>query len=283
MRFEPIRRVPLADLTPGLLVRLIDRWRAEGLKPATMRQARMVLRMVLDSAVADALIQRNPLRDAKTTIGADDRAPTWSVSDVRRFLTLTAGDEPHDLWVLLFITLLRIGELCALRWEDVDLAAGRLHVRRTWTKDSTGRLLVGQGTKTTTSARTIPLIPEAVALLRRMRMERAFDDGGWVCWLNGQPARPDQVRHAWRKAVKATGLPDLTPHGARSAGATAMIAAGVSPAIAQRLLGHKTPAITLSIYTRLQVEDTVPGVVELGALYGLGEDGETVTPLRAVR
>lgn len=270
LRFDAVRDVPLADLTPAMLGRLIDRWRGEGLADRTIRQARMVLRMVLDEAVADRLLLRNPLDGVKRPLADHPRAVTWTAADVRTFLAATDGTPAHDLWVLLFATLARIGELCALRWEDIE--GDRLHIRRTWTKTARGRLVLGEATKTAAGARVVPLLPAVAARLERMRDSRGFDDGGWVCWLNGQPARPDQVRTAWRKAVAATGLPALTPHGARHAGATALLAAGVSPAVVQRLLGHTTPGFTLRVYAHVRAEDAAPGLATLGALYGL-EDG----------
>jgi integrase len=179
------------------------------------------------------------------------------------FLDKTRAHEFGYAWELLFATLARIGELAALRWDD--LVDGRLIIRRTWGKSPDGRMQIADQTKTHLQ-RAVPLPASTLAMLERVRNGRAADSE-WIIEIKGAPVSPHKLRHAWNQAIAGMKLPELSPHGARHSGATNMIAAGVPVRSVQRILGHTSVHMTLERYVHPTDSDTAAAVEALDTLY----------------
>jgi integrase len=265
------RAIPLAEVTPAVCLRIIARWQGQRLSGETMAHGYAVLRGALELARAERGVLANPLEDIDRPSRGMKAIVTWTPAQVTHFLRITEGDPFGFAWELLFATLIRIGELASLQWRDIDWAAGTLRILRTWSRDEDGRPVITGTTKTTASARVIPVPPTVVSRLAREQATRTSDDGGWVVQRHGQPLSVKALTQYWRKAVDASGLPRMTPHGARHTGATNMIAAGVPVAIVQRILGHTNPAFTLRRYVH---PDQASLDTAMGTLDGLYR-GET--------
>ena len=126
-------RVKLGALTTprvrGLLREKLD----AGLSPRTVQYLRFVLRKALDQAVADNLIPRNPAAGVKSPRVEREEMRPLSTEQARALLgaTAEAQDRLQALYVLAIHCGFRQGELFGLKWEDVDLEAGTLQVKRT--------------------------------------------------------------------------------------------------------------------------------------------------------
>ena len=92
----------------------------------------------------------------------------------RAFLTATAEHPSHALYVLAITTGMRAGELLGLKWEDIDLDAGRLSVQRALQQQNGGKGLVFVTPKTAKSRRVIELGERAVTALRAHRDRQTF-------------------------------------------------------------------------------------------------------------
>src|SRR5262249_43444361 len=157
--------------------------------------------------------------------------------------------------------------LLGLRWDDLDLDAGTLHVRRTLTDVQAFAPVISEP-KTARSRRRLPLSAPAVAALRRQRaaqnvarlkLGEAYgrrnrgnrEGGGFVfATATGPPVSPDDLHHHWRRACARVGLRQgVHLHDLRHAAATGMLAAGIDVATVSAILGHSSPAITLRVYS----------------------------------
>ena len=126
----------LADLDPLLLTKHYatllatpKQRRAGTLSPRTVRYVHVVLKHALADAVLWRLLAHNPAEGARPPSASASRPPemkTWTVEQLRRFLVGTADSREHAGYVLAAACGLRRGEVCGLRWSDVDLdpAAG---------------------------------------------------------------------------------------------------------------------------------------------------------------
>ena len=173
-------------------------------------------------------------------------------------------DRLGPLYLLAATTGMRRGELLALRWRDVDLEAepARLQVRRSLVQY--GKMIEEKEPKTPRSRRTIAIDPVAVTTLRRQRVAQAeerlraggaYEDHGLVFSNElGQHLTPSTVSAAFRRRVKAAGLPVLTLHGLRHTFATLGLEAGVDTLYVSELLGHSSPAITMQVYQHTRDE-----------------------------
>jgi integrase len=144
---------------------------------------------------------------------------------------------------------LRVGELCALRWRDVDLGAGRL--------------IVGDA-KTDAGRRTVDLLPVLRDELdaRKARLGRVKPEAFVFATAAGGPRDRHNIREravkraavlASVRLVDAGGapLPKLTPHALRRAFASILVAAGRDPAFVMAQMGHTDPVLTLRVYAHV--------------------------------
>lgn len=225
--------------------------------PQTVAGNLRTLATALNDAVRWHLIPANPAAAAVVTAPRIDRtrpATAWSQSESRRLVAAAdaAGIEPAALIRLGLDSGMRIGELFALRWADLDLAGHRVVVQRTQSKDAAGRWLIAERTKTG-RVRVLDLNPSTIAALRRHRADQharrlahpawqatdlVFDDGDGTM-------KPQQRFSALLKRLCGTaGIPVHSPHTLRHTMATIMLEQGVPLRVVQDRLGHTSPAMT---------------------------------------
>lgn len=255
--------LPLARLTPaaiqGLYLRLLD----EGKAPKTVRLTHTVVRQAMAQAVAWKLIARNPAEGVQLPGEGDPADVTWTPAEVRAFLEATSHDRFGAVYALALDAGMRLGELLALNWADVDLERGIVTVRRTVSRTREGGWKQREGAKTTAGRRPIVLAAPTVAALRayrarqaerRLALGPAWSAGDLVFDRDGVPCSPNAVREAFDRAVTASGLPRITPHGMRHTMATMLLGAGIHPKIVQERLGHRTVAMTLDRYSHVTMD-----------------------------
>ena len=150
----------------------------------------------------------------------------------------------------------RRGELLALKWEDIDLEAGIIHIHRNYVRTSKGMI-----TKPPKSDAGIRDIHIGEHLLEVCRLEYAryqadkteyprdfYDTGLVVRQPNGRPFRPDAWTKKWERFLERTGLKHIKFHALRHSYTSVMLQAGVSPKVMQERLGHADIAMTLNVY-----------------------------------
>ena len=144
---------------------------------------------------------------------------------------------------------LRRGELMALRWEDVDLAARVIRVRRGWDSQA------GEIPTKSHDRRTVPLSkrlghPNLPGYLVAHRI-RAHDPDGRVFGSGGRPFAPTSVTRRAAEAWARAGLAPITLHECRHTYASTMIAAGANAKTISTYMGHASINITLDLYGHL--------------------------------
>lgn len=246
----------LDRIKPGHIEAWVVELRDQGKAPSTVRQVYTVLRAVLDTAVRDGLIARNPAAAVKRPKAATTEAAHLTSAEVRALLTAAQGSRYVPLFELLVKTGLRRGEALALHWRDVDLDAGLLRVRGTLARVD-GALTVTE-TKTEKSRRTVPLSPAAVDVLRevrqRQRREQLAAGSKWVktpfvfTTEFGQPCDPRNASRALSTAAKAAKLEGVGLHTLRHSAASVMLMNGVPLKVVSDVLGHASVAITGDVY-----------------------------------
>jgi integrase len=200
-----------------------------------------------------------------------------------KLLPVIAQDRLFAAIFLAFGTGLRRGELLALRWKDVDVKAGTLHVRQTLVRVTNHSVTEGEGRtrlmfhepKTHQSRRTVPIPEECLAALHqhkarqaeeKLRLGQAYHDHGLVfCQPDGKPIDPRNFLRAFDKIIEQAGLPPIRFHDARHTFATLMLELGESPKTVQTMLGHSRVAITLDIYSHVSLELEKKAAAKLNA------------------
>lgn len=149
-----------------------------------------------------------------------------------------------------FLTGVRSSEMLGLLWSDVDLERGVIRIRRVQVKRS-GELI--EATKTVAGTRDIPMSPVLRDLLTSWRsrcpllcgaLHRVFPapEGGSLFYNNYRT-------RFWLPTLKRLGLLAVSPHSARHSFVSTLQAQGVDVGTVAKLAGHKSAAVTLSLYT----------------------------------
>ena len=229
----------------------------QGLTALSVCHVHAVLHRSLKDAVRWGELARNPadLADPPRVAAHGHELRTWSADQLAAFLSSQRDDRLHALWHTLAMTGLRRGEALGLRWEDVDLEAGRLAVRRALVPS--GREVVVSEPKTARGRRIVALDPETVAVLKGQaaRQLKEQQDAGWtetdLVFTNedGQALHPWVTSRCFRKAVKKAMLPVIRLHDLRHTHATLALQAGIHPKVVSERLGHAAVAITLDTYS----------------------------------
>lgn len=255
-------RIVLAKLTPKHLDTLYGDMKDAGLSAKTIRNHHAIISSALHQAVRWGWVRENVADRAKPPRVSQTRVKAPSVDDVRAVVVAAEERDPRlaPLLMLAALTGMRRGELCGLRWSDVDLQGGVLEVSRSVVVVPGG--LAEKSTKTD-RARRVALDDVAVTLLTRHRMlvdqwasaaETAVADTAFVFspYEDGsQPFRPDNVTGFFVRVRDSLGLSHVRLHDLRHFTATQLIGAGVDIRTVAGRLGHSDPSLTLRVYAHV--------------------------------
>ncbi len=223
--------------------------RGKGLSRVSIVYTMGRVHQVLAYGVAEGLFAVNVADGVKAPRRkhSDDRdLSVWELDDFLRFKAHADTDEWAAAWRLT-LSGLRRSEVLGLRWSDVDLDAGSVTVRRGRVALN-GRRSVVDDPKSSASWRTVPIEqvhPGSVDLLRtlakdRLRSLTAQPETDYVVVdALGQPPRPEAFSDRFALLCREAGVPVVRLHSARHALAGMLHRAGVAPADAAALLGHR--------------------------------------------
>jgi integrase len=215
------------------------------LAPSTVRLVHQHLAAMLDAAVTDGVLARNPARGVKLPT----RMPSQIVppTPVQVLAVLDAATPWFRPAVVLGAGLgLRRAEASGLTVDRVMWLDRSVRVDRQWLarRGETG----WHPPKTASSVRTVPASETVLGALGA-HVGRRHE--GFVLHRDGEPVGRDLFRYQWLRATKAAGLAGLRYHDLRHAFASALISAGCSVKAVQHALGHASAATTLNLYAHL--------------------------------
>lgn len=232
-------RIRLSDVSVGDVRRYLARG---DLDAQTIRHHRSTLRRALADAERESLVVRNVAALAKPPAMHKADRPILTASQVRVLIDGTVDDPLHALWVLVTATGMRLAEMLALTWADIDFEAG------TVTVDSTLHRVNGEwqrrDPKTPKSRRTIVLTPRAVAVLKARRKLH----GLVFTTEKGLPIHGSNLPKVLHAHTDRLGLPRVTIHDLRHSAATILYASGADIESIADMLGHSTSRVTADLY-----------------------------------
>jgi integrase len=229
--------------------------------PRTIKHVHRVLHRVFGHAAKWGTVKRNvvALVDAPKV-----QATETAALQIAEIPKMFAGVRDRILFPIAVVALgtgMRRGELCALRWRDVDLEGGSLLVERSLEQTRKGGLRF-KAPKSARGRRTISLSPAVVAELRKhwkaqqeqrlaLGLGKAPPDGLVFATWDGNPRQPSGLTKEFSQAMEDIGLPHVTLHTLRHTHASQLITSGMDILTVSRRLGHSSPAITLTVYGHL--------------------------------
>jgi integrase len=283
------RRVARHDIVPALGTKRIDRLTAReidsyyrsllerGLSAASVRRNHALLHASLGRAVKWGLIATNPVDRASPPATRRAHVTAPAVDDVVKLMEAAAagGDSVLATAIALAaVTGMRRGELCALRWGDVDLGLAQLRVSRSLTV-TPGQVHIGD-TKTH-QVRDVALDPGAVDLLterhldqenyaRTVGLELVHDPYVLSRDADGsKPCLPDGLGRAYWRLTRELRI-QTRFHDLRHFSATQLIGAGIDVRTVAGRLGHADASTTLRVYSHVLAERDRAAAEHLGGL-----------------
>jgi integrase len=219
------------------------------------------LRTMLEESVREGLIPANPVRSLgkfyRSARRVKERVDPFTIEELHLIEEKCRERFPEYYIFILCMarTGMRIGEVTALQWIDMDFANNYITVRR-----NIPHHRQVQTTKTAASQRKVDMSPELAAELKQLRMERkkqaladgtTFDMEEWV--FRTEEETPihytNFLRRIWHRVQDLAQVRRRTPHDLRHTWASHMLAGGADLAYVSAQLGHANPSITLRIYS----------------------------------
>lgn len=229
----------------------VNRLLGAGMGQKTVRDILMVLQMVLRFAAKYYGWEQKPMDIRYPTLRSCNSLQVLSLPQQRRLMQfIEQNPSSCNLGIALCLnTGMRIGEICALTWGDVDLKAGLVHVTKTIQRIYLGRHrteVILDSPKTVNSCRDIPISASMVALLRPLK--KCAKPRHYVLTNQEKPTEPATYRAYFKRLLKQLGLPAIRFHGLRHSFATRCIECNCDYKTVSALLGHANINTTLNLY-----------------------------------
>ena len=252
----------IASLTTADMQKFYNKIKKEGrvrehpihgktLADSMVRGVHMMLHEALDTAVKERLIAKNPTNG--TTVPKCNYPEKQILGD-NQLETFLEAIKGHEYWCDFFyvevMTGLRRGEICGLRWQDINFEENKLQVKRSVSVKKGGGVSIGE-TKTETGVRCIQMPPSVAELLKSKRQTAITE---WVFPHFLHPEQPISPASAYRKLkviLKNAELPLIRFHDLRHTFATHATQGGVDPKTLAGILGHTNASFTLDTYTHV--------------------------------
>ena len=231
-----------------------------GLSVKTIKDILIVLKMIMKFGVKNEWMNYYEWDIKYPTTSTNKELEVLSVANHRKILNYI---QSHFTFTGLGIyislsTGLRIGEICALKWSDINVTDGTITVSRTIERiyiiegEEKHTELVINTPKTKNSCREIPMNKELLAMIKPLK--KVVNDNFYVLTNDERPTEPRTYRNYYKGLMAKLDIPKLKYHGLRHSFATRCIEAGCDYKTVSVLLGHSNISTTLNLYVHPNME-----------------------------
>ena len=240
-----------ADLKKNGRKSKVERY-GTGVSDRLVRSCHATCRTALQKAVDEKLISVNPAIGCKLPPKKAQEMQVLTHEEMRRFLIQSKQDDFYELALLELATGMRRGEICALKWSDLDFETGALRIQRQAYHVDHG--VVISEPKTKQSCRSIILPPSVLNVLRQYR---ETVDSEWMFpspVKEGEPLNPNGVYRKMVKILDRAQCKRVRFHDLRHTFATTALEHGMDIKTLSAIIGHVSSATTLDIYSHITDE-----------------------------
>lgn len=233
----------------------------KGLKWKTMKGVRELMHSLFESAVENHFISSNPITKSVQVPGKiEEKIRFLSVQEQKDFIERTKKTANYNFFAFALQTGMRVSEILALTWDDVDFEQNTISVNKTLFRDTDKEIKIGSP-KSKTSIRIVPMTEEAKRLLLSQKEKNAklkvvslkFKNN---IFLNTKGTL--NIRQTYNNLLKdyckKYNVDIFSVHSLRHTYATRCIEAGIRPKTLQSILGHSSITITMNLYVHTTEE-----------------------------
>lgn len=265
----------LNDLSPMILQKAVsdlltsgNRKTGKGLSPNTVNSIISVMQNSLKTAFTVGLTDTYSADKIKRPKTIEKAVECFSLAEQKAIERYVLNAKKAKLIgiVICLYTGLRIGELLALEWEDIDYHHGTMTISKSchYGHDENGRYLRFIDTpKTNHSSRVIPIPKQLIPILKRYQRSC---DSEFVISENGKPVAVRSYQRSFELLQKKLGIHHRGFHALRHTFATRAIECGMDVKTLSEILGHKNPTITLNRYAHSLMEHKTEMMNRIGKL-----------------
>ena len=232
----------------------------EGLSQKTIKDIVIVLKMIIKFAVKFHYYEYKQIEIKFPTDELKKELEVLSVNDHKKILNhIQENFTFKNFGIYMCLTTgMRIGEICGLKWGDIDLEKGVIKVRRTiqriyivnqsirYTK------IISDTPKTKNSIRDIPISSELSKTIKSLK--KLVNDNYYVVTNDEKPTEPRTYRNYYKRFMKKLGINELKFHGLRHSFATRCIESKCDYKTVSVILGHSNISTTLNLYVHPNLE-----------------------------
>lgn len=231
-----------------------------GLAEKTVRDMVVIVKLSLHEALRKLKLPAESWRIKYPKRENNNKPVVLATEDQMKLIQSSLLDlNTRNAGILLALyTGIRIGELCALQWKDIDLAQGVLIVSKTMQRiyirgidGSYVSKVITTSPKTRSSAREIPLSSFIQPVLSKIKCS---NDDAYIITGTADYLEPRSYRSYYNRYIQRIGIEHINFHGLRHSFATRLIEAGADVKTVSNLLGHASVSITLNLYVHPQME-----------------------------
>ena len=231
-----------------------------GLSQKTIKDMLIVLRMILKFGAKKNYCVYAPIDVIFPTDRERQELEVLSIANQKKIMRFVEDNFTfRNLGIFICLsTGIRIGEICALTWDDIDTDNGVIHIRKTiqriYVKENgikKTELLIDTP-KTATSMRDIPMIKDLYEILKPLK--KVVNNDYFVLTNEATPTEPRTYRNYYKKLLDKLGIPPIKFHGLRHSFATRCIESKCDYKTVSVILGHSNISTTLNLYVHPNYE-----------------------------
>jgi site-specific recombinase, phage integrase family len=231
-----------------------------GLGIKTVKDMLIVLRMVMKFGVKNGWMNYQEWDIKYPTVESNKDIEVLTVADHKKILDFIKQNFTfRNLGIYISLTTgLRIGEICGLKWSDINTDKGTITVNHTIERiyiidgECKHTELVVNTPKTKNSCREIPMNKELLAMVKPLK--KVINEGFYVLTNEEKPTEPRTYRNYYHRLMKRLDIPRMKYHGLRHSFATRCIESNCDYKTVSVLLGHANITTTLNLYVHPNME-----------------------------
>ncbi len=272
---DEIGEIELENLTAlhiqEFVTRLLNRGNMRtrlGLAPSTVNTVITVIQSSLKPAVALGYIKKDAVTGVRRPKIKGKEVSCFTLREQKKIERAVLGDKRAKMFgiILCLYTGLRIGELLALTWNDVDLQKGLISVTKTCRNGAPNSdcTQLCDEPKTESSRRIIPLPKQLLPAMRELKRTSRYD---YVISHRGHPLTIRSYQRSFELLLSKLRIPRKGFHSLRHTFATRALECGMDVKTLAELLGHKNATVTLNRYAHSLIEHKKDMMNKLGKLF----------------